>query len=344
MPGRGGAEIRNAARRGQAKNAAAAATAGQRSSSSTFSMTSAMSSSSSPSSEASSISSSSSSSASLERQPPPPRRRRRPPRSRYRCRARRRRPVELLLNRSRGPRPARLQERLGIEGRAAFRADHGLAQQVVIARAAARTDPLGAPFGLRHAFSSICVGRSVRRAIATAGATLSKANRAARSRPADMGGASRRRNRQPLFRGAAFHGPIASSNPPPAPLAATRPPAPLAGPRPRAGRQVDLASRADAGRARRRPHRDHRAARRRGRAAHRRGDARARAPRSSAQATALAWSTGVGIGGLAEPDDVLDLGNSGTAARLLLGIAGDPSVHRVRHRRRLAAPPADGRG
>jgi 3-phosphoshikimate 1-carboxyvinyltransferase len=29
---------------------------------------------------------------------------------------------------------------------------------------------------------------------------------------------------------------------------------------------------------------------------------------------------GVGIGGLAEPEDVLDLGNSGTAARLLLGI------------------------
>src|SRR5205085_6341888 len=29
---------------------------------------------------------------------------------------------------------------------------------------------------------------------------------------------------------------------------------------------------------------------------------------------------GVGVGGLAEPDDVVDLGNSGTAARLLLGI------------------------
>src|SRR5436853_2792923 len=34
-----------------------------------------------------------------------------------------------------------------------------------------------------------------------------------------------------------------------------------------------------------------------------------------------AWRVdGVGIGGLAEPADVLDLGNSGTAARLLLGI------------------------
>ncbi len=34
---------------------------------------------------------------------------------------------------------------------------------------------------------------------------------------------------------------------------------------------------------------------------------------------------GVGIGGLAEPDDLLDFGNSGTAARLLLGVlAGHP--------------------
>src|SRR3954466_9249600 len=29
---------------------------------------------------------------------------------------------------------------------------------------------------------------------------------------------------------------------------------------------------------------------------------------------------GVGLGGLAEPDEVIDLGNSGTSARLLLGI------------------------
>src|ERR1700738_3172489 len=33
------------------------------------------------------------------------------------------------------------------------------------------------------------------------------------------------------------------------------------------------------------------------------------------------WTVdGVGIGGLAEPDDLLDFGNSGTGARLLLGI------------------------
>ena len=34
-----------------------------------------------------------------------------------------------------------------------------------------------------------------------------------------------------------------------------------------------------------------------------------------------AWRVkGLGTGGLAEPDDVLDLGNSGTSARLLLGL------------------------
>src|SRR5580704_17631966 len=33
------------------------------------------------------------------------------------------------------------------------------------------------------------------------------------------------------------------------------------------------------------------------------------------------WTVhGIGVGGLAEPEDLLDLGNSGTAARLLLGI------------------------
>jgi 3-phosphoshikimate 1-carboxyvinyltransferase len=56
---------------------------------------------------------------------------------------------------------------------------------------------------------------------------------------------------------------------------------------------------------------------------------------------------GVGLGGLAEPDDVLDLGNSGTAARLLLGIlathpftafvTGDASLRR-RPMGRIIAP------
>ena len=53
---------------------------------------------------------------------------------------------------------------------------------------------------------------------------------------------------------------------------------------------------------------------------------------------------GVGIGGFAEPDDVLDLGNSGTSARLLLGLLATHPTHRLLHRRRLVAAPADGPG
>ena len=60
------------------------------------------------------------------------------------------------------------------------------------------------------------------------------------------------------------------------------------------------------------------------------------------------WSIdGVGVGGLAEPDEVLDLGNSGTAARLLMGVVaahditafftGDGSL-RKRPMRRVAEP------
>src|ERR1700726_2401643 len=51
------------------------------------------------------------------------------------------------------------------------------------------------------------------------------------------------------------------------------------------------------------------------------------------------WTVdGIGVGGLAEPEDLLDLGNSGTAARLLLGmlathpitafVTGDASLRR----------------
>ncbi len=56
---------------------------------------------------------------------------------------------------------------------------------------------------------------------------------------------------------------------------------------------------------------------------------------------------GVGIGGLAEPADVIDLGNSGTGARLLMGViaghpftaflTGDPSLRR-RPMARVVAP------
>jgi 3-phosphoshikimate 1-carboxyvinyltransferase len=39
-----------------------------------------------------------------------------------------------------------------------------------------------------------------------------------------------------------------------------------------------------------------------------------------------AWRVdGVGVGGLSEPDDVLDLGNSGTGARLLMGLVSTHS-------------------
>jgi len=44
----------------------------------------------------------------------------------------------------------------------------------------------------------------------------------------------------------------------------------------------------------------------------------------SADGTWRLW--GVGIGGLSEPEDVLDMGNSGTAARLLLGVLAGHSI------------------
>src|SRR5579863_9594088 len=49
-----------------------------------------------------------------------------------------------LLDRRRRPRAPRLQKRLGVERRRAFRADHRVVQQIVIAGAAARADALGA--------------------------------------------------------------------------------------------------------------------------------------------------------------------------------------------------------
>src|SRR3954451_11086211 len=61
--------------------------------------------------------------------------------------------LQLFLDRRDRARAARLQKRLGIEGRAAFRADDRVARKIVIARAAARADALGAPFGFCHAGS-----------------------------------------------------------------------------------------------------------------------------------------------------------------------------------------------
>ena len=92
---------------------------------------------------------------------------------------------------------------------------------------------------------------------------------------------------------------------------------------PRARRQVDLAPRPDPGRARGRPHAGHAACSKARTCCARPRRCARWAPASSAAATASGRVEGVGVGGLAEPDDVLDLGNSGTGARLLMGARGD---------------------
>ena len=53
---------------------------------------------------------------------------------------------------------------------------------------------------------------------------------------------------------------------------------------------------------------------------------------------------GRGIGGLTEPADVLDMGNSGTAARLLCGILASHPLVRGDDRRRQPARPPDAPG
>jgi len=58
--------------------------------------------------------------------------------------------LELFLNRRDGTGTTRFQKRLRVIGRATFRADHGFAQQIVVAGSAARTNSLGAPFGFGH--------------------------------------------------------------------------------------------------------------------------------------------------------------------------------------------------
>ena len=52
--------------------------------------------------------------------------------------------------------------------------------------------------------------------------------------------------------------------------------------------------------------------------------------------------TGAGLGGLAEPADVLDMGNSGTAARLLAGILATHPIFAVLTGDASPAPPPDG--
>jgi 3-phosphoshikimate 1-carboxyvinyltransferase len=110
-----------------------------------------------------------------------------------------------------------------------------------------------------------------------------------------------------------------SSNPPPAPLEATRPPAPLSG-RVRVPGDKSISHRALM----------------LGALAVGRTEISGLLEGEDVLATAAALNAlgaqaapagdgkwvvdGVGVGGLAEPDDMLDLGNSGTSARLLLGI------------------------
>ena len=53
---------------------------------------------------------------------------------------------------------------------------------------------------------------------------------------------------------------------------------------------------------------------------------------------------GRGVGGFAEPDRPLDLGNSGTGARLLLGVLAGQPFTTLPDRRRLAAHAPDGPG
>src|SRR5215472_3832796 len=75
--------------------------------------------------------------------------------------------LELLLDRRNRARTARFQKRLGVIRRAAFRADHGFAQQIVVTGATARTNSLGAPFGFGHHSLHRGFAKSTRRAIAT---------------------------------------------------------------------------------------------------------------------------------------------------------------------------------
>ena len=132
------------------------------------------------------------------------------------------------------------------------------------------------------------------------------------------------------------------TNPPPSPdLQPAVRPAP--GPHRRAGRQVDQPPRPDVRRAGgwRDPH-------------HRPADGEdvlrtAAAMRAlGAEVTHDADGTwrvaGRGIGGLTEPADVLDMGNSGTAARLLCGILASHPTVRGDDRRCQPAPPADAPG
>src|SRR6516165_3569767 len=76
--------------------------------------------------------------------------------------------LQLLFNGRRRAGAARLQERLRVKRSAAFRADDGLAHQIVVTGTATRTYPLGAPFGFGHHSLHKKFSKSRRSAIATA--------------------------------------------------------------------------------------------------------------------------------------------------------------------------------
>src|SRR5262249_41282118 len=94
--------------------------------------------------------------------------------------------LDLFLDRRRGARAARLEEGLGIEFGAAFRA-LDLAEdaaEIVIPRAAARTDPLRSPFRLGHCSLRLskAPGRPARGGSCHAQGRLSKAKARAGAR------------------------------------------------------------------------------------------------------------------------------------------------------------------
>src|ERR1700730_1979864 len=74
---------------------------------------------------------------------------------------------EFLLDRRRAARAPRLQKGCRVKRSAAFRANHRIAQQIVVAGPATRTNPLGAPFGFGHHSLLERFSKSRRRAIAT---------------------------------------------------------------------------------------------------------------------------------------------------------------------------------
>src|SRR5713226_1527572 len=233
--------------------------------------------------------------------------------------------LELLLDWRGGARATRFQKGLRVKGSAAFRADHRLAQQIVIARSATRTNPLGAPFGFGHHSLHKKFGRFRRRAIATGASPCQKQTCESKSTEGCAGGLQhmgRRRCGRNLvagFRGLLFAMAQSISSRSPSPRTVARPGNPLAG-KIRVPGDKSVSHRALM----------------LGALAIGRTDIAGLLDGEDVLATAAALNAlgagivraedgrwlvdGVGLGGLAEPDDVIDLGNSGTGARLLLGI------------------------